>query len=80
MQSKPIIGKKFRVRLPLSEVCCHMRVADKVATVELVGAESYPMAQIYIGGRPYSAPVLPGEAGIYHDGDEYYANPVQEVE
>ena len=62
-------GQHVSIRLPWSEVCMHMRVADTVMDVELTEGP-YPMAQLWKDGRRFSFPVTCGEAGIYrqHDG------------
>ncbi len=58
-------GQSVRVRLPWSEVCCHMRVADAVMTVQLTTG-TYPMAQLISDdGHPFSVPIGTGEAGIF---------------
>lgn len=48
------------VELPYSEVCMHMRIAGREAEVELL---PNGMAQVYLDGRPFSAPITCGEAG-----------------
>lgn len=59
------VGESVMLRLPYSEVCMHMRVAGQVAIVRLDGPNS---AQILLpDGRPFSAPITPGEAGLYRD-------------
>lgn len=67
MGTKVIVvpGDRVRVRLPYSELCCHMRVAGRVMAVEITDG-AYPAAQL-IGddGSPFSAPITLGEAGIY---------------
>lgn len=66
------VGDAIRVRMPYSEVCSHMRVAGKPMTVQVVG-DDYPMAQLFgDDGRPFSSPILLGEAGIYSDGQRHY--------
>jgi hypothetical protein len=61
------------VRLPWSEVCMYMRVAETVMDVQLTDAP-YPMAQLLKDGRAFSAPVTTGEAGIYGCSSEgFYA-------
>jgi hypothetical protein len=55
-------AERIPVVLPWSEVCLHMGVAEGEAelTLEAEGR----MAQIWLDGRRYSAPVTLGEAGI----------------
>lgn len=54
---------RFLVEMPCSEVCLHMRVAGKPMMVELLSRS----AQLYdpLTGRPFSSPILFGEAGVY---------------
>ena len=71
------IGDTVRLELPYSEVCLHMKIAGAVYNVELL---CYPgglgMAQVLAeDGRPFGAPVTPGEAGIYIDSGGFYAYP-----
>ena len=48
----------FRLELPCSEACMHLRVAGRVTTVELIGGPT-PTAQIHDDEvRPFSFPVL----------------------
>lgn len=57
-------GVMFIIRLPFSEVCVHMRVADKVMGAEIV--EDGRAVQLYDdNGNRFSAPITTGEAGIY---------------
>lgn len=71
-------GDRLTLRLPFSEVCCHMRVAGRVMTVEITDGR-YPAVQLLDDdGRPYSAPITLGEAGIYGSvRDGLYAYPVE---
>lgn len=58
--------------LPYSEVCMHLRVAGKRLKVRL--GLNGRTAQIYdADGKPYSFPVLAGEAGLHdnYDGTFY---------
>jgi hypothetical protein len=65
-------GTKFANVMPHSEVCMHMRVAGKTMGCELVGPR--PMVQLFDieSQRPFSAPILTGEAGIYEENGEFY--------
>jgi hypothetical protein len=63
-------GQRVRLEVPHSEVCMHMRVAGTVMDVEVLGRTfgdvTYVSAQLYrLDGRPFSAPIGLGEAGIY---------------
>jgi hypothetical protein len=53
------------IELPYSEVCMHMKVAGKIADIELLPNN---MAQIYFGAEKFSMPVTRGEAGVPYDG------------
>ena len=50
------------------------RHSGKVMDVELTSSGG---AQLWKDGRKFSAPVLPSEAGIYHDSNGYYAYPAE---
>jgi hypothetical protein len=64
-------GEDVTVMLPHSEVCLSMRVADRIARVRL--EPSGRSAQImFRDGRPFSFPVLRGEAGLYEDENGVY--------
>jgi hypothetical protein len=75
------LGDRVRLELPYSEVCMHMRVAGRVMTVEVIGGEFPDGRQWYAAqlhhddGRPFSAPILTGEAGIHGYGDEMHCYP-----
>lgn len=62
-------GMKVLLEIPYSEVCMHMGVAGTVMGVELISARG---AQLIKDGRKFSAPILPSEAGLYHDEYGYY--------
>lgn len=67
-------GAKFLTVLPCSEVVCHLRLAEAVVQVEIVG--EYPMAQIFnLEDQPISFPITLGEAGIYSDEFGWYCYP-----
>lgn len=53
--------------LPYSEVCMHMKIAGKPALVKLL---PHNMAQVYIDGKPFSAPITRGEAGVRYGSDD----------
>ena len=62
------VGDIIDIRMPWSEVCCHMGVADQVVAVEIVTAHGgHPVAQLWKDGRRFSFPILTSEAGIYTD-------------
>lgn len=64
-------GEFTEMEIGFSEVACHMRVAGKQMTVQLL--EDGRMAQLYSeDGNRFSAPITYGEAGIYRDGAGYY--------
>lgn len=63
------IGERLVVELPFSEVNMYMRVAGERMEVALV---NWLMVQIFKDGRPFSAPITYGEAGIFKDENGYY--------
>jgi hypothetical protein len=58
-------GDVVQVRLPYSEVCMHMKVADKVMGVRLV--EGHMAQLLNRDGSPFSFPITAGEAGLHFD-------------
>lgn len=64
-------GKLYSGEMPSSEVCMCMRVAGKVLQFELL----QDTVQLYLDGRPFSTPILTGEAGLYSDDKGYYYYP-----
>lgn len=62
------VGNK---RMPWSEVCMHLGLADSRMDFEVLPGG---MVQLLKDGRPYSAPILAGEAGLYdnHDNDHRF--------
>jgi hypothetical protein len=76
----PEIGERVPVRGCFSEVQMHIGTAGRDIEVALV-PDTYisgkpvpldkggPMCQVYVGGRPCSAPILPCEGGFYRDED-----------
>lgn len=56
------VGDKVKVEMGYSEVCMHLGVAGKVATIEILSRG----VQIYTPeGEKFSFPILHGEAGVY---------------
>lgn len=74
---KPVIlGERYQGEMPHSEVCIHMQVAGKVMEFELL--ENKRSVQLYKDGRPFSSPILCGEAGLFRedcDGLSFYYYP-----
>jgi hypothetical protein len=71
-------GDTVELILPHSEVCMHMKVAGKLAKVELIATQYAPVAQIKRqDGTNFSFPVSYGEGGFYYDEQrkEYYFYP-----
>jgi hypothetical protein len=60
------VGKRYVGIMPHSEVCLHMRIADRPMELELL--PSGRMVQLFVGNAPYSIPITYGEAGLYHEG------------
>lgn len=72
IQTRIEIGKKYLLEMPCSEVCMHMRVSGLPMFVELL--EGRHAVQLYhMDHTPFSAPILPGEAGILSDEEGFYA-------
>lgn len=78
------LNKTYSGEMPFSEVCLHMRVAGKVLQFRLrrprrlngkIARDHPPVAQLYRNGRPWSAPIGFGEAGVYQHGQRYYFYP-----
>lgn len=67
MRVKP--GDVVRLRMPWSEVCLYMKVAEQMRDVRILedGAQI-----LNDDGTPYSFPVTHGEAGIYRDAEGLY--------
>ena len=66
-------GEVGRKRMPFSEVCMHMKVADQYLDFEVVRSRHTLMVQLYLlpeNGEdrflwPFSMPITTGEAGLY---------------
>jgi hypothetical protein len=68
-------GERGYAVMPHSEVCMHFRVAGKPMAFGLLGDlwRTPGMVQLYHDdGRPFSAPITSGEAGVYEDEAGYY--------
>ncbi len=75
-----VAGEKYKILCPYSEVCCHMRLADRLMLAELkVSPEGYRSVQLYNEDDSiYSFPITVGEAGFYEDeGGIYYYPPAE---
>jgi len=69
IDTAPMPAGTVRVKLPASEVCMHLGIAERDHWVAKLGDR---MAQIYDdGGAPYTAPVLLSEAGLTDDGEPH---------
>lgn len=67
-------GDRKTMTLPHSEVCMHMRVAGKPMRVELLNDAR--CVQLYdMNDKPFSAPILACEAGIFTDETGHYYYP-----
>jgi hypothetical protein len=64
-------GDVVKLKLPWSEVCMHMRLADQVRDVRVLPDGAQILNE---DGTPYSFPVTHGEAGIYRNVDGLYAD------
>lgn len=77
MVSKTIhVGERGRKCMPYSEVCMYMRIAGKEMDFEVVSQHA---VQLYRDGKPFSMPILTGEAGLFHTDDGFYYNLVAAV-
>lgn len=63
-------GDVVRLKLPWSEVCMHLRIADQVRDVRVLDDGAQILND---DGTPFSFPVTHGEAGIYTDAHGLYA-------
>lgn len=79
-------GETVLCVMPHSEVCMHMQVAGRVMHAEFRQTK-YPdwiaqSVQLFDpkDGRPFSSPIMLGEAGFYRDGEQVYAYVVSEGE
>lgn len=70
-------GQAAKIRLPWSEVCIYMGVAEKIMPVELVAKGGHVCAQIrQPNGLPFSSPITTGEAGFFRlDAETFYFYP-----
>lgn len=66
------VGDTVRVRLPWSEVCAHMRVADHDRSVRVLESGAQILND---DGTPFSFPITHGEAGIYRDAEGLFVHP-----
>lgn len=64
-------GDVVRVKLPWSEACMYMRVADQVRNVRVFDNAASILNE---DGTPFSFPITHGEAGIYSDAQGLYIN------
>lgn len=58
------VGERGITRLPWSEVCVHMKVADAVMGIELVSDRAVQLYSLPYW-EPFSFPILTGEAGVF---------------
>lgn len=64
-------GQRYRGLMPHSEVCMSMKIAGRLMDFELqTSLFRMPDVQLYdiTSGAAFSAPILVGEAGVYHEG------------
>jgi hypothetical protein len=72
-------GDVVRMEISFSEVAMYMHVAGEVMNVRFQSPYGYPNAQLLLeDGRPFSAPITPGEAGFYCEDGRYYCYPVED--
>jgi hypothetical protein len=68
-------GVRYAAEMPHSEVCVHMRIAGKLFYFEWYGGRAVQLFGAASGDCPFSAPILPGEAGIFQDKGGFYYYP-----
>lgn len=68
------VGDIFKVKLPASEICMHMRLTDKLADVYF---NNKNQVAVYVDGNPTPIHMLPSEAGIRFNNGEYDADLVE---
>jgi len=75
-------GTKVYMEISFSECAMSMRVAGTVMEVELIQSQACIgcYAQLYKGGKEYSAPITSGEAGFYYDNGGYYYYPPRDAD
>lgn len=65
------IGELVTKTMPYSEVCVHMKIADKPMMVRIL--EDGYAAQLYnLDGTTFSFPIIYSEAGLYRDTEGFY--------
>lgn len=64
-------GQRFTKIMPATEVCMSMKITDQSFECELL---PHNAVQLWKDGRHFSSPILPGEAGLYNDGNGFYYN------
>lgn len=69
-------GDVVRVRMPWSEACMHLRVAETVRDVRILPDGAQILNE---DGTRFSFPITYGEAGIFSDADGLYVNQEEEV-
>ena len=70
-----LLGELYCALMPHSEVCMHMQVAGKFMYFRLLGPRSVQLYEPFGPNqdlRVFSAPILPGEAGLYTDNKGLY--------
>ena len=74
-------GIRYLIECPSSEVCMHMSIAGKLRYAELQSSRYYYYSvQLYdLDHKPFSFPILTGEAGFYTDEEQrFYFHPPDE--
>lgn len=75
----PMIGERVKLIGCYSEIMMHFGLSGKPIEACLVPTRSAMsfVAQIYKDGKPFSSPILTGEAGFYRDEKGYYCYPME---
>lgn len=71
MMKRVMPGDVVRLRMPWSEVCLHMRIAEQMRDVLV---KEHGAQILNDDGTKFSFPITHGEAGIYSDADGLYVH------
>jgi hypothetical protein len=69
-------GDVVRVKLPYSEACTHLKVANQLREVRVLDNGAQILNE---DGTHYSFPVTHGEAGVYQDAAGLYVDEPEEI-
>lgn len=62
------VGQEAEITVPFSEVAMHMGIAGQRMIAQVLNQNN---VQLLVPGtrKPFSMPILPGEAGLFRDSD-----------